>query len=76
MCLVINKAVQNMLKKERIPCLLSTSIKEVNAVPPTVHSATGAPKFPTWRHNIIKLRYLISSAKTLMLQEVKNSTTF
>uniref|UniRef100_A0A2P2N1A7 Pyrophosphatefructose 6-phosphate 1-phosphotransferase subunit beta-like n=1 Tax=Rhizophora mucronata TaxID=61149 RepID=A0A2P2N1A7_RHIMU len=29
------------------PCLLSTSIKEVNAVPPTIHSATGAAKFPT-----------------------------
>lgn len=32
-----------------IPCLLSTSINEVNAVPPTVHSSTGAAKFPTWR---------------------------
>lgn len=33
-----------------LPCLLSTSISEVNGVPPTVHSATGAAKFPTFKH--------------------------
>lgn len=30
-----------------LPCLLSTSIKDVKAVPPTVHFSTGAPRFPT-----------------------------
>lgn len=36
--------------KVTIPCLLSTSINAVNAVPLAVHSSTGADKLPTWRH--------------------------
>ena len=36
--------------KITVPCLLSTSISEVKAVPPTVHSSTGAAKFPTWEN--------------------------
>lgn len=35
------------IKEDDIPCLLSTSINAVNAVPPTVHSSTGAFKLPT-----------------------------
>lgn len=38
---------KTILESYNIPCLLSTSISAVNAVPPTVHSSTGALKFPT-----------------------------
>lgn len=40
-----------------IPCLLSTSINEVSAVPLTVHSSTGAAKFPTWRYYEMYIQY-------------------
>ena len=33
-----------------LPWLLSTSISEVNGVPPTAHCATRAAKFPTFKH--------------------------
>lgn len=44
----INYALRReRIKEDDIPCLLSTSINAVNAVPPTVHSSTGAFKLPT-----------------------------
>ena len=32
----------------KLPCLLSTSISDVNGVAPTVHSSTGPARLPTW----------------------------
>ena len=52
-CHVMNKHSENRYwgkakaPIDHIPCLLSTSINEVSAVPPTVHSSTGAHKLPT-----------------------------
>jgi len=40
--------VESKVKARTLPCLLSTSINEVKAVPPTVHSSTGAARLPTW----------------------------
>lgn len=43
-----------------IPCLLSTSINAVSAVPLTVHSSTGAAKFPTWRYYAMHIQYQLA----------------
>lgn len=48
-----------------IPCLLSTSIKAVRAVPPTVHSSTGAAKFPTYANKLL----ISFHAQTRLLKE-------
>lgn len=51
-----------------IPCLLSTSIREVNAVPPTVHSSTGAAKFPTYKNiRTNQMNYVLMVAKKISI---------
>ena len=55
-----------------VPCLLSTSINEVNAVPPTVHSSTGAAKFPTWQiHGICRKTYQLIAETNKEIQRRK-----
>lgn len=59
-----------------LPCLRSTSIREVNAVPPTVHSSTGAPRFPTCMYNGSIYDYVIyrsdGKGKTFNEQSIDN----
>ena len=77
-CGVTNKKKKKVLEQtkrsnrsQRIPCLLSTSISEVSAVPPTVHSSTGAHKFATWSKYHSKSKYWVDGPS--IIKQIKTT---